>query len=86
MKKTKYCFIRISERNGEQEYTFPLVRELESRKSIEKYTDEIARNWYGGEPKKEDGGYYHIGGCVHVSVDSYREISKQDFDVLSKYL
>ena len=89
MAGNKYYFITINERNGEQEYHISIVRELSSRKSIEKLANEIAKRWYdtyNSKPEFEDGGYYHLHGCIHVSVSCWREITEIEYHLLNRFI
>lgn len=85
----KYYFVRINEINGEQEYTFPNVYAIPIGKSIEECLKEVLVSWYGnGEDgeMQENGSCEHLGGEITVSVDNFKEISKEHYDVLSQYI
>jgi len=89
MAGNKYYFISVTEMNGEQEYYLPIVRELDSRKSIAKLADDIAKTWYDSyncKPKFEDEGYYHLGGLVHVSINCWREITEIEYQLLKRFI
>lgn len=85
-KKCKYLFIQIEERNGEQEYTFRIVREVPIDADNDEIAEHEAKTWYGDEAEENDGRYEFFGGSIVTSVDSVREISKTDYDVLTKYI
>lgn len=85
----KYYFIRINERNGEQEYSIPIIRQLGKRKSIEKYMKDVIRTWYNSystKPEFADDGYYHLGGSIHVKIDHWCEISEKEFNILTRFI
>jgi hypothetical protein len=89
--KVKYLFIKIEERNGEQEYTSKMVRTVNSSvKNIEKFvTDTLLKVWYNDDNAKKVRGedwYEFFGGCIMARLESVEEISKEDFDVLNRYL
>lgn len=85
----KYYFARINEINGEQEYTFPNVYAIPIGTVIEECLKEVLVSWYGnGEDgeMQETGSCEHLGGEITVSVDNFKEISKEHYDVLSQYI
>lgn len=86
-----YYFIKIEERNGEQEYTTKLVRQLEKKLSHNELTqwveDNIVKTWYDDDDvEKVDDKFEFFGGCIIVEIGSIEEISEKDFKVLKQYL
>lgn len=88
----KYLFIQIHERNGEQEYTQPLVREIKDTDKPDDVAKEIAKTWYcDNDCEVLDEGtdleaYEFFAGCIITSVSSYREITESDYKVLRKFI
>lgn len=81
----KHYFAKIKETNGGFEYDTPYL--FTTKGSPAKYADKVAREWRGctrGDWDKQEGGYW--SDCTLVFADDYREIPKEDFDVLKKYL
>lgn len=84
----KYVYRTFRERNGEYEYTHKGVHELDDNVNINKFLDDYISQWYYLCPKgrKEDGGYYFNGGEVWIGVSNYKEITKEEYDILKKYI
>jgi hypothetical protein len=81
----KYYLGKIEEINGDMEYTDKFL--FTTKGSPDKYTKKVAMEWRGcsrGDWDKEHGGYW--SDCTLVRDDGWREIPKEDFDVLRKYL
>lgn len=87
MAKTKFVFISLEERNGEREYTHNIVREIPEKTDAWDYGDKnLAAQWYADDADEQDDGYYFNGGEVCVSVKGARDITKEEYDVLKKFL
>lgn len=84
--KEKFVFLCIKVRDGEREYYCNSVHTISSRRKLDKFADDYAKEFYMSKPEAEDGGYYHFGGEVHVSANNYREITKDEFDILIRFL
>lgn len=90
----KYLFIQIKERNGEQEYIQPLVREIKDNEQPNDVAKEIAKTWYDDDNSCEIFGegtscfetYEFFGGCIITKVSSYREITKEEYNVLKRFI
>jgi hypothetical protein len=81
----KHYLGRIGERNGDFEYDTPYL--FATKGSPAKHADKVARDWRGcvkGDWDKALQGYWCDTTLVYV--EDYREIPKEDFDVLAKYL
>jgi len=87
-KKSKFMLLVLEEINGEYEYHHRSVHELPNARKMttRKVTEDYLKSFYGGEAKKENGGYYFHNGEVYVKINSYRMISKIEYDVLNRYL
>lgn len=87
--KYKYVFLSIETRDGEREYTQDRVHRIDKEDSIDKFADEFVKTYFDDEDEEsgeEDGGYYQLGGQVHCSVKKVMEISKEDYEVLKRYI
>ena len=81
----KYYIGKILERNGEFEYTSDYLFQTEG--DPHEYAGNQAKDWRGSDDddwSDEDDGYWC--DCTLVFNDGYREIPKEDYEVLSKYL
>jgi hypothetical protein len=84
----KYYFRVIGVRTGEYEFELKRVEALPSNVDPNEHFTNIAKNFYdGGEQwfeNKEE--FYFFGGEICAWVEDYKEISKEEFEVLNKYL
>jgi hypothetical protein len=81
----KYYLGTIDERNGEMEYSEKYL--FTTKGNAEKYAKKVAKNWRNSSSDDWDSyqeGYW--SDCTLVFEGGYREIPKEDFDVLSKYM
>ena len=80
-----YYLGEILERNGELEYNCKYL--FATSKNPDKYTDKIARDWRCSSKKDWDDycqGYW--ANDTLIFADGCKEIPKEDFEVLQKYL
>lgn len=81
----KYYIGKIHERNGDLEYDSKYL--FATKESPDKYTDKVAMEWRDGDKSDWDeqhGGYW--SDCSLIFDHGSREIPKEDFEVLKKYL
>ena len=81
----KYYIGEIHERNGELEYNTKYL--FATKKNPDKYSDEVAMEWRGGDKEdwdEQEGGYW--SDCSLIFDHGSKEIPKEDFEVLKKYL
>lgn len=80
----KHYIGKIKERNGELEYSDKFL--FTTKGDPQKYAHKVASTWRGCKEKfdKKYGGYWHDFTLIFVA--DCREIPKEDFDVLAKYL
>ena len=81
----KYYIGKIEERNGELDYQAEYL--FATNGDPDNYTEKTAREWRGGD--KRDWDEYHMGyWCSGTLIfnDGYREVPKEDFEVLRKYI
>lgn len=84
----KYYFRVIGVRTGEYEFEFKMAEALPSTIDPKDYFTNIAKDFYaGGEQWFEDKEeFYFFGGEVCAWLDDFYEISKEEFEVLSRHL
>lgn len=88
MKTDKYVIIHVEERNGEREYTSKVVRQIGGNVDAQEWADEnIAKTWLSQDEESEilEDGYYFNAGQYCVYISKIEEITKEEFDVISKY-
>lgn len=80
----KHYIGKIEERNGELEYSDKFL--FATKGDPQKYAHKVASTWRGYKEKfdKNDGGYWYDGTLIFVA--DCREIPKEDYEVLRKYL
>lgn len=92
MKKTKFVFIDIEVRHGEYEFNSKSVHEISARRSTEKFGQDYAKQFYSGKPFQyndkidKDDWWYFNGGEVAARIQDAREVTKEEYDVLRKFL
>jgi len=85
MKQIKYYIGEIHERNGDMEYDTKYV--FATDKDPDKYTDKVAMKWRGSDKSDWDEGHEaYWSGMSLIHDCGSTEISKEDFEVLKKYL
>ena len=87
-KKPQYVLITVEERSGDREYTNKVARKLDGNVDPMKWADEnIAKTWLDDDDAEAtDQGYSFYGGCYLVHISRTEEITREEFEVLSKYL
>lgn len=81
----KYYIGEVMEQNGGLEYRDKFL--FATKGSAEKHAWKVAKDWRGstkGDWDKEMQAYW--SDCSLISAGMYREIPKEDFEVLKKYL
>jgi hypothetical protein len=87
--KMKYIYVEVEERNGEREYRHRAVKQIPvSITDITKWADEnYAGGMYGGDaPENFDGRWEYDGGEVSCELYKAEEITKEQYDVLFRFL
>lgn len=83
----KYYYLEIFERNGNYEYHHKHVHtsdEFEDGQTPEEFAEDRAKNFYTeGDP---EGDYYWHYGELITKVYCIKEIPKEEYDVLNKYI
>lgn len=88
----KYYFIHIDEVNGEEEYSHKQVFEIGKEEEVKAWiATKILMPWYGNGldgVMHGDGELicYHKNNLITISVEDYKEITQEDYLILSKYI
>ena len=81
----KYYIGEILEINGGMEYETKYL--FATKGDTGKYTDKVAMKWRGGSKRDwSDSDDAYWSDCTLIRDQGATEITKQDFDVLKKYL
>ena len=81
----KHYIGKIGERNGDMEYSDKFL--FTTKGDPHRYAKKVAMHWRGctkADWDKDDGGYW--SDCTLVFVEECREIPKEDYEVLKKYI
>jgi hypothetical protein len=92
--KTKFIFLSMQIRNGEYEHSSESVHEIPACKTIRKFGQEYAKDFYGTPPKAfqyndkidPDDWWYFNGGEIAARVRRIEEITKEEYDVLKRFI
>lgn len=90
--KTKFVFLQIGVRTGEYEFDSKSLHEVNHRTNITKFSQKYAKGFYSGKPFQynsppdPDGEWYFNAGEVCAWVDKVEEISKEEYDVMKKFI
>jgi hypothetical protein len=82
----KHYIGRIEEVNGDMEYSDKFL--FTTKGSPQKYAEKVAKDWRGStraDWDKELLGWWADNGSLILAAD-WREIPKEDFEVLKKYI
>jgi hypothetical protein len=85
----RFYVYHIEERNGEYEYDHKGVVQLGADDSPEEWLEDYTSDFYGGgdgtPDENHDGGYW-FNGEILCWAGGITEISKDEFDVVSRYI
>ena len=81
----KYYIGQIEERNGEFDYQAEYL--FATEEDPDNYTEKTTKEWRGGDKKDWDEYLlaYWCSGTL-ISNEGYKEVPKEDFEVLRKYI
>lgn len=82
----KYFAAEIFVRNGEYEYTKPMVLEAKNMEAASTKAGEHNKTYYSGEAEPCDYGYFFHAGCIYVHIRNIVEIDKAEYDVLRRFI
>lgn len=83
----KYFILRIFERNGNFEYTHKILTQMPDNSELtpEEFLDEKARTFYEYSENKDGEYWWHFGELV-TRGDKITEVTKEEYDILKKYM
>ena len=84
----KFIFFSLLIICSEYEFYDNKVEVIDVDKDIDEFTRDVAKNYYVGGTSTEDEEdvFYYFGGEVSVTVTYSKEITKEEFDVLGRFL
>ena len=88
-KNRKYAYIVLEIKDGEREYLSKSVVHTKQETNLDELAEQTARTFWEGTPsvKQEDSSWWeHWGSETLVRVLIVDEITKEEYDVLSKFL
>lgn len=85
-KNTKYVFLMLKIINGEYEYESVGVHGIHKDINIEEWAEDYASDFYASKGDVDGDTYFFNGGVVAVRVRSIENITKEEYDVLSKFI
>ena len=88
VKGKRFYVWNIEENNGEYEYTHKGVAELDDKDDPLEWLEDYTSEFYGGGDgeKDEDTGGYWFNGEILCFVGGMQEISKDEYDIVKKYI
>ena len=89
-KETKYYFYRLEERNGGYEYTHKMIIPIDADADIKEAIIEVVKHFYTSDTegeKNEKGEYeFENGGIVVYPFGDPKELTKEEYEFLTKFL
>ena len=80
----KYFMVKLDIQHGDFEYRHQFVQDMPGNKKFN--AEKYAKNFYGCRSRNQDDWYAFNDGEVLVAVNSCEEITKEEYDVMAKYL
>lgn len=85
MKKFKYIFVILKERNGEYEYIHKLVRAIPLKSEPTAWVEKhITSDWYPTDKEASEGGYYYNAGELFVKTAKVEVITESDYTIMKR--
>lgn len=84
--KRQYVFVKIKVQCGEYSFTIKDSFEISARRSIEKFSKDWVANLYTNKSHVDGDDHYFNGGEVAARLLSCEGITKEEFEVLNKFL
>ncbi len=81
-------FLNLEITDGEREYNSLSVHQSH-REDYQQWAREYAASFYGdsnSDTEEAEGGYYQVGGEVHVKVYDVRVITDAEYATLKRFL
>jgi len=83
---TKYVFINIKIRDGENEYRNLSVHYYKSEESVDEMAENYLKTFYGGDFEKIGDSYSFHNDTIICKLAEVREITKAEYDVLKNFM
>jgi hypothetical protein len=84
--ENKYVFIALDIQNGEYQYRSRMVHIIPKELNVDDFGDDCAKEFYGNFSHSDGFVHYFNGGEVAVENGVAQEITKEEYDVLNKFL
>ncbi|HKR05954.1 MAG TPA: hypothetical protein VJY62_15060 [Bacteroidia bacterium] len=85
-KTNKYVFITLRVRSGDYDFESKGVHKISSKIDAIDFAEKYASDFYGDKSHEDNGRYYFNGGEVAVDVRRAQEITKEEYDAMSRFL
>ena len=82
----RFYVYNIHETNGEREYTHTGVVSLNDGIDPDKWQEDYIKDFYPNFSERIDDGFWFDGGEVICELGEMKEVSKDEYDVLVKYI
>ena len=82
----KYYLLKITEKTCGYEFTSPLPVKISKKENLDEKIDEIMKNFRGEDNEKDEGEVYSCDDVIDYWLSDTIELTKNEFDVLSKFL
>lgn len=83
---TKILFIEVEIQNGEYEYFSQSLHTVPLNTNENEFGENHAKTFYSNFSHEEGGSYYFSGGEVATTLYKAKEITEEEFKVLSKFI
>ena len=80
----KKYFGKLYERNGDFEYSHPVLFEADADPVLE--LTRMAREFYPGTADERDDGFYFFCGGIYIKPDFVAEVTEEEYAVLGKFI
>ena len=84
--KTKFVLVTLRIQNGEYQYNSKSVHKIPETEDNDKFGNNYAKDFYSSFSHTDGDSHYFNGGEVAVRDCGTVEITKEEYDVLNKYL
>jgi len=82
--KMKKYFGKLYERNGDFEYSHPVLFEADADPVLE--LTRMAREFYPGTADERDDGFYFFCGGIYIKPESVVEVTGEEYAVLMRFI
>lgn len=86
MKSKKFIFLTVKIQNGEYEYYSSSLHKIGESKDKNQFAEKHAKTFYSNFSHEDDGTYYFNAGEVATQLYEVKEITENEYNVLSKFI